>query len=67
MNTLLDEGFFVAGVIPNKQSGLCIATWKGVKIWDRQNTYKWLFSDSYELSTSAQELIARQKKGIKMA
>ena len=48
LNILLDEGFFVAGVVPNKKSGLCIATWEGVKIWDRKNKYKWLFSDSYE-------------------
>ena len=41
-NTLMHEGYNVAGVTRNTRGGLTVGTWEGVQLWNSDDDFVWL-------------------------
>lgn len=41
-NTLLHEGYNIAGVTRNRRGGLTVGTWEGVQLWNSDDDFVWL-------------------------
>ena len=41
-NTLMHEGYNVAGVTRNRRGGLTVGTWEGVQLWNSDDDFVWL-------------------------
>jgi len=42
VNTLMHEGYNVAGVTRNTRGGLTVGTWEGVQLWNSDDDFVWL-------------------------
>ena len=51
-NTLLHEGYNIAGVTRNRRGGLTVGTWEGVQLWNSDDDFVWLHKGSLGVRSS---------------